>query len=132
MVEDFSSTLGMIYAIFAEINFREKKSLSCESYSPHKSNISNHLHHLGKGLDNYTEIYDNILLLGDFNWETLLEWFLCYLKFKKACEERTCYKNPDKTSCIDYFLTNRSWTFQCTNTIETTIFLARKAYIVLL
>ena len=85
MVEDFSSTLGMIYAIFAEINFTKKKSLICESYCPQKSNMSNHLHHLGKGLDNYIEIYDNILLLGDFNWETLLEWFLCYLKFKKPC-----------------------------------------------
>ena len=50
-------------SIFAEINFRKKKWLICASYNPHKSNISNHLHHLGKGLDNYIGNYDNILLL---------------------------------------------------------------------
>ena len=50
-------------SIFDEINFRKKKWLICASYNPHKSNISNHLHHLGKGLDNYIGNYDNILLL---------------------------------------------------------------------
>ena len=81
LVAEFSSTLGMIFpnicfripiklkVIFAEINFREKKWLICASYDPHKSNISSHLHHLGKGLDNYIRNYDNILLLGDFNSE---------------------------------------------------------------
>ena len=57
-------------SIFAEINFREKKWLICAFYNPHKilqSNISNHLHHVGKGLDNYIGNYDNVLLLGDFN-----------------------------------------------------------------
>ena len=53
-------------SIFAEINFRKKKRLICTSYKPHKSKMSNHLHDLGKGLDNYIRNYDNILLLGDF------------------------------------------------------------------
>ena len=56
-------------SIFTEINFRKKKWLICASYNPHKSTISNHLHHLGKGLDNYIGNYDNILLLGHFNSE---------------------------------------------------------------
>ena len=56
-------------SIFIEINFRRKKWLICASYNPHKSNISNPLHHLGKGLDNCIGNYDNILLLGDFNSE---------------------------------------------------------------
>ena len=56
-------------SIFDEINFRKKKWLICASYNPHKSTISNHLHHLGKGLDNYIGNYDNILLLGHFNSE---------------------------------------------------------------
>ena len=54
-------------SIFAEINFRKKKWLICASYNPHKSNISNYMHPLGKGPDNYIGNYDNILLLGDFN-----------------------------------------------------------------
>ena len=44
-------------------------TLICVSYNPHKSNISNHLHHLGKGPDNYIGNNDNILLLRDFNSE---------------------------------------------------------------
>ena len=55
-------------SIFAEINFRKKKWSICSSYNPHKSNISNHLHHLGEGAENYIGNY-NILLLGDFNSE---------------------------------------------------------------
>ena len=54
-------------SIFTEINFRKKKWLICASYNPHKSNISNYMHPLGKGPDNYIGNYDNILLLGDFN-----------------------------------------------------------------
>ena len=52
-----------IESIFAEINFSKRKWLICASYNPHKGKISNHLHHLGKGLDNYIGNYDNILLL---------------------------------------------------------------------
>ena len=52
-------------SIFAEINFSKKKWLIYASYNPYKSNISNHLHNLGKGLDNYMGNYDNILLLED-------------------------------------------------------------------
>ena len=48
-------------SIFAEINLRGKKWLICASYNRHKINISNHLHHLRKSLDNYIWSYDNIL-----------------------------------------------------------------------
>ena len=111
-------------SIFAEINFRKKKWLICASYNPHKSNISNHLHHLGKGLDNYIGNYDNILLLGDFNSEfsePCLNDFCDIYNLKNLVKEPTCYKNPDNPSCIDLFLTNRPRTFQCTTTIETGI-----------
>ena len=37
-------------SIFAEINFKEKEWLNFTSYNIRKSNISNHLHHLSKGL----------------------------------------------------------------------------------
>ena len=111
-------------SIFAAFNFRKKKWLICASYSPHKSNISNHLHHLGKGLDNYIGNYDNILLLGDFNSEfsePCLNDFCDIYNLKNLVKEPTCYKNPDNPSCIDLFLTNRPRTFQCTTTIETGI-----------
>ena len=111
-------------SIFAEINFRKKKWLICASYSPHKSNISNDLHHSSKGLDNYIGNYDNILLLGDFNSEfseNCLNDFCDIYNLKNLVKEPTCYENPGNPSCIDLFLANRPRTFQCTTTIETGI-----------
>ena len=93
-------------SIFAEIDFRKKKWLICASYNPHKSNISNHLHHLGKGPDNYIGNYDNIVLLGDFNSEfsePFLNDFCDIYNLKSLAKEPICYKNPDNPSCIDLF-----------------------------
>ena len=70
MVAEFSSTLVMMFprAFFQiQINFQKKKWLIYAPCNPHKSNISNHLHHLGKCLDIYIGNYNKILLLGDFN-----------------------------------------------------------------
>ena len=111
-------------SIFAEINFKKKKWLICASCDPHKSNISNHLHHLSKGLDNYIGNYDNILLLGDFNSEfsePCLNDFCDIYNLKNLVKEPTCFKNPNNPSCIDFFLTNRPRTFQYTTTTETGI-----------
>ena len=110
-------------SIFVEINFRKKKWLICASYNPHKSNISNHLHHLSKGLDNYIGNYDNILLLGDFNSEfsePCLNDFCDIYNLKNLVKEPTCFKNS-VNPCVDLFLTNRPRTFQCTTTMETGI-----------
>ena len=110
-------------SIFAEINFSKKKWLICASYNHHKSNISYHLHHLGKGLDNFIGNY-NILLLGDFNSEfsePSLNDFCDIYNLKNLVKEPTCYKNPGNPSCIDLFLSNRPRTFQCTATVETDI-----------
>ena len=54
-----------VECLFVEINIRKKKGLICCSYNPHKSNISNYLHHLDKGLDVYLKHYNNLLVLGD-------------------------------------------------------------------
>ena len=45
---------------FIEINTRNKKWLLCCLYNPSKINISHHISHLSKGLDNYINHYDNI------------------------------------------------------------------------
>ena len=107
-------------SIFVVINFRKKNWLICASFNTHKSNISNHSHHLGKRQDNY----DNILLLGDFDSEFsehCLNDFCDIYNLKNLVKEPTCYKNSDNLSCIDLFLTNRPRNFQCTATIETSI-----------
>ena len=109
-------------SIFAEINFRKRKWLICASYSPHNSNISNHLHHLGKGLDNSIGNYDNILFLGDFDSEfseLCLNDFCNISNLKNLVKKSAWYKIPGNPSCINLFLTNRSRAFHCTTVIET-------------
>ena len=110
--------------MFVEINIRRKKWLLCCSYNPHKNNISNHLHHLNKGLDVYLKHYDNLLILGDLNSDLkdgCLNAFSNVNNLKSLNKEPTCFKNPNNPSCIDLFLTNRSRYFQNTSTIETGI-----------
>ena len=38
---------------------------------------------------------------------------------KSLIKEPTCFKNPDKPTCIDLILTNRPNLFQCSSTFET-------------
>ena len=73
-------------SIFTEINLRKKKWLICASYNPHKSNISNHLHHLGKGLDNYIGNYDNC-----------------------SCQKS---KRGTEMECMKYMMENLFWTLK--------------------
>ena len=113
-----------IECVFVEINIRKKKWLLCCSYNPHKNNISNHMHHLNKGLDVYLKNYDNLLILGDLNSEleeACLNDFCNVNNLKSLNKKPTCFKNPENPSCIDLFLTNRQKSFQNTSTIETGI-----------
>ena len=102
---------------FIEINVRNKKWLLRCLYNLHKNNVSNHIFHLSKGLDNYYNIchYDNILFLGDFNSQLLencVDDFCNVYDLSNLVKKPTCLKNPDNPSCIDLFLTNRLKCFQ--------------------
>ena len=90
--------------IFAELNFRGEKVLLCCSYNPHKSLISNHLSILEKILDMQMKIYDNFLIAGDFNseiTESAIGNFCGTCHLHNLIKNPTCFKNPDKPSCID-------------------------------
>ena len=109
---------------FVEVNIRKKKWLLSCSYNPHKSNISNHLHHLNKGLHVYLKSYDNILIMGDINSEFSengLNGFCNVNSLKTLNKGPTCFKNSGNASCIDLFLTTRQQGFQQTHAIETGI-----------
>ena len=77
---------------------------------------------MGKNLDHYAPLYDNFILLGDFNSEVtddaMLE-FCEIFNLKNLVKTPTCYKNPENPSCIDLILTNRIKSFQDTTVIET-------------
>ena len=99
-----------IEGFFVELNLKRKKWLLCCSYNPKFSQISFHLNELGKNLDTLTSKYDNIILLGDFNTEptdTALSHFCEIYNFKNLIKDKTCFKNPNKPSCIDLIIANR-------------------------
>ena len=87
-----------VECLFTEINIRNKKWLLCCLYNPHRNNISNHISHLSKGLDNYISHYDNILFLGDFNSqpsENCVNDFCTVYNLSNLVKEPICYESPD-------------------------------------
>ena len=114
---------GSTECLFIEINIK-KEVLFCCSYNPNKNSMSKTLHCLSKVLEIYICQYDNIMLLGDFNVESLdqvLNVFSNVDNLFSFAKELTCFKNPYNQSCIDPFLTNRPRSFQNTLTIGTGI-----------
>ena len=92
------------------------------SYNPHKSEIKKHLTALRHSLDLHSWKYDKILILGDFNVgieEANMQSFCESYNLKSLIKQPTCYKNPDKPTCIDLILTNVPRMFQSTFVIET-------------
>ena len=112
-----------IEGFFVEINLRNKKKwlLSC-SYNPTKMQISNHLAELSKNTDLYLTKYDQLLFLGDFNAgveDSSVKNVCSSYNLTSMINRATCYKNPEKPSCIDLILTNCPRSFQNSCTIET-------------
>ena len=111
-------------AIFAKIKIGKVKWLISCSYNPHKANIKSHLQELGKNLDLQSSKYDNFILLGDFNAEPsekTMNDFLDIYSLKNLVKHPTCFKNPDRPSCIDLILTNKIKSFQPSILVETGI-----------
>ena len=111
-----------IEGFFVEINLRKKKKqlLSC-SYNPTKIQISNHLAELSKSTDLYLTKYDQLLFLGDFNAEVedpSVKNFCSSYNLTSMINRPTCFKNPEKPSCIDLILTNCPRSFQTSCAIE--------------
>ena len=114
--------ISFIEALFIELNLREKKWLLCCLYNPHKSMISKHLHELQLILDNLSSKYENFLIIGDFNAEpTEIEItnFCQIYNLVNLIKEATCFKNPEKPTCIDLMLTNKPKSFIKSIVVET-------------
>ena len=95
--------------LFIELNLRKKKCLICCCYNPHKNLINYHLQELAKGIQIYSNNYDDILLMGDFNAEfseTSFSSFCELCEVKSIINQLSCYKSPTNASCIDLFLIN--------------------------
>ena len=105
-----STESSHIEGFFIEISLRNKtKWLLCCSYNPKKDLIRQHVYALSKSIDVFTSKYDNLLFLGDFNAgveETSVKNVFRSYNLTSLINKPTCYKNPDRPSCIDLILTN--------------------------
>ena len=111
-----------IEILLIELNLRKKKWLICCCYNPHKNLINYHLQELAKGIQIYSNNYDDILLMGDFNAEfseTSFSSFWELYEVKSIINQSTCYKNSTNPLCIDLFLTNSPNNFQKLTVVET-------------
>ena len=95
--------------------------LSC-SYNPNKTSLSNHIAALSTSLDLFITKYERLVFLGDFNYgmeDTSIKVFCSNYNLTSMINKPTCYKNPDKPTCIDLILTNCPGSFQNSCVIET-------------
>ena len=84
--------------------------------------ITYHLQEIGKSLEFYISNYEKILLMGGFNSEmseASMNSFCNLYNLKCLVQEPTCYKNPERPSCIDLFLSNCENHFLKTAILET-------------
>ena len=96
--------------LLVEINLYKTKWLLVGSYNPNQSLINQHLTCLGINLDKYSCFFENILLMGDYNYETLepvLKVFCDSYNLVYIVKEPTCFKNTENPRCIDLIITNR-------------------------
>lgn len=94
----------------------------CCGYNPSKSLINKFIYDIGKALDCYIGNYDNFFFVGDLNsktTESLTHESCNGYHLHSLCHNSSCYKNLEKASCIDFFLTNSLRSIQNTQTVET-------------
>ena len=106
-------------AIFIEMNIKSKKWLLCCTYNPL---TENQLRQLQKQLEAFSERYEHLLIMGDFNADVSgpsVTSFFTLFKLKSIVKEPTCYKDPENPSCTDLFLTNCPKSFHNTYLYET-------------
>ena len=75
-------------------------------------------------IDVYSKSYENIILIVDFNVEisnSHMDSFCAIYRLKSLVKKPTCYKNPEKPTCIDLILTTSPRQFQATLTLETSL-----------
>ena len=105
-----------------QINLKKRKwFLNC-SYNPHRISVSSHLECLNRVIDEHSKTYDNFFYIGDFNVGidgNSMKKFCDINCLKSLIKEPTCFKNPDKFTCIDLILTNLPNRFQHSSTFET-------------
>ena len=109
-----------IQAIPFEINLRKEKWLLVNVCKPPSLNNQYFCNSLSELLGFYSKIYNNKVVLGDFNLEKSHPVMLSFMNnenFINLMKGNTCFTG--KGSCIDLVLTNRRYSFKHTSSTET-------------
>ena len=104
-----------------EFSVSNKKWLLLSSYRPPSQNDLSFISELNLALNFFSPIYENFVLLGDFNLSTEnpnLKNFMCSFDLESLINSPTCYKSANP-SCIDLILTNKKNHFMKSATFET-------------
>ena len=107
--------------ILFEFNVSNKKWLLLGNYRPPSQNDLSFISELNLALNFFSPIYENFVLLGDFNLSTEnpnLKNFMCSFDLESLIDSPTCYKSINPT-CIDLILTNKKNHFMKSTTFET-------------
>ena len=110
-----------IHIFCIELNLQKKKWLIFCCYNPHKHLLKHHLFQTESAIDFYSNTYENLIILSDFNAiiSDLNMESLCTIKnLKCIVKNPTCYKNLDNPTCIDLILTNCPKNFQESSTLN--------------
>ena len=105
-----------------EINLRKEKWFFLSIYKSLSQNCQYFLDSLHNIIDFYSGIYDNHIVLGDFNTDpsnTQLSAFLEHYNYYNLIKNNTCFKGDG--SYIDLILANRKYYFKNTSSFETGI-----------
>ena len=117
--EDIPSKLLLTENAPIEIHLRKNK---CGSYNPHRTTTYSHVDSLNKNLALYSSTCGNYRVLGDFKAELDNNAISCFCDAfdpVNLIREPTCYKNPEKPSCIELMLTNKPHSVQDSGVIKT-------------
>ena len=127
--EDISSKLVRKHTLpddiegtFNETNLRKTKWLILGTYHPGNQPDDYLFKAVGNALDQYLKNYEKLLLLGDFNaedTEPILSEFWEQHEANNIMKNKTCFKNLNRPTCFDLYLTNISHSFQYIITIST-------------
>ena len=109
--------------LFINLNFRKVQWLLFGTYHQPSQKDSYYFNNLDKALDLYSH-YDKKLSVGDFNAEVSDNFFstIPYQHdLENLAKDKTCFKNANNPSVIDFFFTNNSLAFQNTTATFTAL-----------
>ena len=108
--------------ILFEFSVSNKKWLLFGNYKPPSQNdLSYKRSRIKSCFEFFSPIYENFVLLGDFNMSTEnpnLKNFMCSFDLESLINSSTCYKSINPT-CIDLILNNKKNHFMKSATLET-------------